>query len=166
MKTTENTVYQLMFPKKSLYSSKSKNYTAFLFIFTLTDWLLWLQSRVEIIYISRMRLRLRRLCCCWCGVWWWGPLSEDPELLFSSLAPLQAKGDNLKRILWRTLNRFLIQKEVISDLKRETSFCQKRYGILYMIDLWREISKPVLKLDFMAHDIIESLPLRIWTLGP
>jgi hypothetical protein len=44
--------------------------------------------------------------------------------------------------------RVQIQKEVISDLKREN---QLLYMGVYMIDLKSEICKPVLKLDFTAH---------------
>ncbi len=40
-----------------------------------------------------------------------------------------------------------IQKEVISDLKREKTVFFKRDMEVYMIDLSREICKPVLKLD-------------------
>ncbi len=41
-----------------------------------------------------------------------------------------------------------MQKEVISDLRHESSFFQKREGSLHVIDLSREICKPVLNLDF------------------
>jgi hypothetical protein len=49
-----------------------------------------------------------------------------------------------------------IQKEVISDLKREThGFCQKRYGSLYDWSLERHLSTDFFKLDFTAHCIME-----------
>ncbi len=39
----------------------------------------------------------------------------------------------------------------------KTNFCQKRYKRLYDFDLYKRDCKPVLKLDFTAHDITESL---------
>jgi hypothetical protein len=45
---------------------------------------------------------------------------------------------------------------VISDLKRENHFF-KRDMEAYMIDLQREICKPVLELYFTALGIMESL---------
>jgi hypothetical protein len=45
-----------------------------------------------------------------------------------------------------------------------TNFCQNIYGGLYDFGLWREICKPVLKLDFRAHGIMESLSeYRLWS---
>jgi len=58
-------------------------------------------------------------------------------------------------------SRVQIQQEVISDLKRENQFLSQDIweSIWLMIDLLREICKPVLKLDFnfTAHGIVESL---------
>ncbi len=55
--------------------------------------------------------------------------------------------------------RVQIHKEVISDLKLENQFCHKRnWSLLYMvmINLSRDICKPVLKLDFTARGLMES----------
>jgi hypothetical protein len=54
-------------------------------------------------------------------------------------------------------NRVQIQKEVISDLKRENQFLSKRDMGVYMIDLKRDVCKTILKLDFSAQGYMESL---------
>ncbi len=46
-------------------------------------------------------------------------------------------------------------EKVISDLKRENQFFFKRDLGVCMIDLLREICKPVLKLDFTARGILD-----------
>ncbi len=48
-----------------------------------------------------------------------------------------------------------IQKEVISDLKRENQFLAKE--MVYDWSIKRDLYRPVLKLDFTAHGIMESL---------
>ncbi len=58
-----------------------------------------------------------------------------------------------------------IRKAEISDSKNENQFFVPRNLGLYMSDLWREIYKPVLKLEFTAHGV-NGVPLRIWTLRP
>ncbi len=50
-----------------------------------------------------------------------------------------------------------MKKEVICDLKGENQFLSKEIWETIMIDLQREIGKPVLKLVFAAYGIIESL---------
>jgi hypothetical protein len=57
------------------------------------------------------------------------------------------------------LYRVRIQTEGISDLKRESQFlCIKVPGV-HMIDLQREICKPVLKVDFAAHGTYNGVSL-------
>ncbi len=53
--------------------------------------------------------------------------------------------------------RVQIQKEVISDLKRENQFLSNEIRESIMIVLSREICQPVIKLDFTAHVTMESL---------
>ncbi len=51
------------------------------------------------------------------------------------------------------MDRVQIQKDVISDLKRENQFFSKEMESIYAWSLEREICKPVLKLDFTAQGI-------------
>jgi hypothetical protein len=56
-------------------------------------------------------------------------------------------------------HRVQIQKEMISDLKRENQFLSKElWEFIYIIDLKNEICKPEIKLDFTAHGI-NGVPL-------
>ncbi len=62
-------------------------------------------------------------------------------------------------------SRVQIQKEVIFDLKRKKPVFVQIEMRVCMIDLSREIYKPVLKLDFTAHDLmlpLSELQLRSW----
>ncbi len=57
-----------------------------------------------------------------------------------------------------SLSSVQIQKEFISNLKLENHFLSEEIGmgVYILISTKREVSKPVLKLDFTAHGIMDS----------